>query len=75
MKTIRVMPVSLPEIEDATRREFLVGGAAALLLAGCGGEEGARRCLKGIRGPSSTRWERRTSRSNPNAPRHSASTS
>lgn len=31
----RIFP-SPPQIEDATRREFLIGGAAALLLAGCG---------------------------------------
>ncbi|MCA3748829.1 MAG: iron-siderophore ABC transporter substrate-binding protein [Rubrobacter sp.] len=28
---------SLPAIEDTTRRDFLVGGAAVLLLGGCGG--------------------------------------
>lgn len=27
----------VPDIEDITRRDFLVGGAAALLLGGCGG--------------------------------------
>jgi iron complex transport system substrate-binding protein len=29
--------ISLPAIEDITRREFLIGGAAALLLGGCEG--------------------------------------
>lgn len=34
----------IPEImNDLTRRDFLVGGAAALLLAGCGGGEGSGR--------------------------------
>lgn len=42
-KTIerRAIPPLLPEIDDATRREFLIGAGSLLLLApyGCGGEE------------------------------------
>ncbi|MBA2692252.1 MAG: twin-arginine translocation signal domain-containing protein [Rubrobacter sp.] len=40
MKAIEVPGFTLPGIEDITRRDFLVGGAAALLLAGCGGSDG-----------------------------------
>jgi iron complex transport system substrate-binding protein len=43
-KTIKrpaIKPPPLPEIDDVTRREFLIGAAGLLLLpAGCGGGEG-----------------------------------
>jgi len=39
-KTIEVQRITLPGIEDITRRDFLVGGAAALLLGGCVGDGG-----------------------------------
>lgn len=49
MKSIEVPGSYLPDVEDITRRDFLVGGAATLLLAGCGngakdgsGEDGKR---------------------------------
>jgi len=48
-KTIERPGPILPGIEDVTRRDFLIGGAATLLLAGCGSageggsEEGATR--------------------------------
>lgn len=35
-RTIERPPVALPDIEDITRRDFLIGGSAALLLGGCG---------------------------------------
>jgi iron complex transport system substrate-binding protein len=35
-KNIEVPGFTLPGVEDITRRDFLVGGAAALLLGGCG---------------------------------------
>jgi iron complex transport system substrate-binding protein len=35
-KTIEVPGFVLPGVEDITRRDFLIGGAASLLLAGCG---------------------------------------
>jgi iron complex transport system substrate-binding protein len=35
-KTIEAPGFTLPGIEDITRRDFLIGGAAALLLGGCG---------------------------------------
>lgn len=37
MRTIERPGFVLPDIEDLTRRDFLVGGAAAWLLGGCGG--------------------------------------
>lgn len=40
MKHIEVPGFIMPGIEDITRRDFLVGGAAALLLGGCGGSGG-----------------------------------
>jgi iron complex transport system substrate-binding protein len=40
-KVVEVPGFVLPGIEDITRRDFLVGGAAALLLGGCGGSEEA----------------------------------
>lgn len=40
MKAIEVPGIANPGIEDITRRDFLVGGAAALLLAGCGSSDG-----------------------------------
>lgn len=39
-KTIERPGFTLPGIEDITRRDFLVGGAATLLLAGCGSGSG-----------------------------------
>jgi hypothetical protein len=38
-KSIEVPGFTLPGIEDITRRDFLIGGAVALLLAGCGSGE------------------------------------
>lgn len=35
MKNIEVPGLVIPGVEDITRRDFLVGGAATLLLAGC----------------------------------------
>ncbi|WP_162924396.1 ABC transporter substrate-binding protein [Rubrobacter indicoceani] len=39
MKTTERPGFTIPEIKDLTRRDFLFGGAAALLLGGCGGGE------------------------------------
>ncbi len=39
-KNIEVPGFVIPGIEDITRRDFLVGGAAVLLLAGCGSPDG-----------------------------------
>lgn len=36
-KNIELPGFVIPGIEDITRRDFLIGGTAALLLAGCGG--------------------------------------
>lgn len=38
-KTIEAPGFTLPGIEDITRRDFLIGGTATLLLGGCGSEE------------------------------------
>jgi iron complex transport system substrate-binding protein len=40
VKTIERPGFLLPGVEDITRRDFLIGGAAALLLGGCGSEGG-----------------------------------
>jgi iron complex transport system substrate-binding protein len=40
-KTIEAPGFTIPGIEDITRRDFLVGGAAALLLGGCGSDRGS----------------------------------
>ncbi len=39
-KNIEVPGLELLEIDDITRRDFLIGGAAALFLAGCGNSDG-----------------------------------
>jgi iron complex transport system substrate-binding protein len=40
-KTIEMPEMLLPEVDDATRKEFLIGAAALLLLpAGCGNRDG-----------------------------------
>lgn len=57
MKKLEAPGFVLPGVEDITRRDFLVGGAAALLLAGCGsaggGSEssGETRTVEGYYGP------------------------
>lgn len=40
MKNIKAPGFIVPGIEDVSRRDFLLGGAAALLLGGCGSGEG-----------------------------------
>jgi len=40
MKNTETPGIAIPDIEDITRRDFLVGGAAALLLSGCVGDGG-----------------------------------
>jgi iron complex transport system substrate-binding protein len=38
VKDIEAPGLVIPGIEDITRRDFLIGGAAALLLGGCGSD-------------------------------------
>jgi hypothetical protein len=53
-KTIEAPGMLLPEIDDVTRREFLIGSAGLLLLP-AEGTERAKARLPGIRAPSSMR--------------------